>query len=43
MPRYYASIAALERAVKKSLASTLKGEVTQAIEKVVKEKIEEDV
>lgn len=43
VPRYYASLAALERAVKKSLTSTLKGEVSQAVEKVAKEKIKEDV
>ena len=43
VPRYYASLAALERAVKKSLTSTLKGEVSQVVEKVAKEKIKEDV
>lgn len=43
MPRYYASLATLERAVKKSLASTLKGEVARAAEKVAKEKIRQEV
>lgn len=43
VPRYYASIDALERAVKKSLKSTLKNEVAQAVEKAAKEKIQAEV
>lgn len=43
MPRYYASLDALERAVKKSLNGTLKNEVAQAVEKVTKERIQAEV